>query len=72
MGLTKDDKHKMQSDQKHIPNPILKDWDESVFHLPLGLHIVYDSTSIKFLVGHLNAYQVSQTRWEWKTSPCSC
>jgi hypothetical protein len=66
MGLTSYDKHKMQFDQKHVPSPIVNDsgWDSSVFHLPLGLYIVYDSNSLKLLVSHLNAYQFPQTPWE--------
>jgi hypothetical protein len=43
MNLTSDDKHNMQSNPKHVPNPVVSDRRSVSFHLPLGLHIVYDS-----------------------------
>ncbi|KAI9460706.1 hypothetical protein F5148DRAFT_1276740 [Russula earlei] len=40
MDLTSDDKHNMQSNPKHVPNPVVSDRRSVPFHLPLGLHIV--------------------------------
>ena len=41
MDLTSDDKHNMQLNPKHVPNPVVGDRRSGVFHLPLGHRIVY-------------------------------
>ena len=43
MNLTSDDKQNMQSNPKHVPNPVVSDRRSVAFHLPLGLQIVYES-----------------------------
>jgi hypothetical protein len=71
MDLTSDDRHKMQFDPKHVPNPIVADQRSGVFHLRLGLHIVYVSYLVKLLACHVISYQLSQAPWKRKTSPRS-
>ena len=41
MVLTADDKHSMQLDTKHVPNPTLNDRLSSTFRLPVGVDISY-------------------------------
>jgi hypothetical protein len=71
MDLTREDNQKMQFDSKHIPNPVVGDQRSAVFHLQLGLQIVYVSYLVKLLVCRLISYQLSQACWKRKTSPCS-
>ncbi|KAI9511011.1 hypothetical protein F5148DRAFT_1274479 [Russula earlei] len=56
MDLTSDDKHNMQSNPKHVPHPVVSDRRSVPFHLPLGLHIVYESNVIRFLVCRLKLF----------------
>ena len=55
MELTKEDNHKTQFVSKHIPHPVVSDRRSGVFHLPLKLHIVYESNFVKLLVSHLSS-----------------
>jgi hypothetical protein len=53
MDLTSDDKHNMQLDPKFIPRPTVNDRLASAFHLPVGVNIAYDTSSIIPLVPYL-------------------
>jgi len=53
IDLTSDDRHNMQLNPKHIPNPVVSDRRSGVFHLPLGHSIVYVSNFITLLVCQL-------------------
>ena len=50
VDLAGDDKRNMQLNPKHVPNPVVSDRRSGVFHLPLGLRIVYASNFVKLLV----------------------
>ena len=53
MDLTSDDRHNMQLNSKHIPNPVVSDRRSGVFHLPLGHRIVFVSNFVNLLVRQL-------------------
>ena len=53
MDLTGDDNRNMQLHTKHVPNPVVSDRRAGVFHVPLGLRIVYASEFVKLLVRQL-------------------
>ena len=53
MDLTSDDKHNMQLNHKHIPNPVVGDRRSGVFHLSLGHRIVYVPNFVNFTVRQL-------------------
>jgi len=59
MDLTSDDKHNMQSNPKHVPNPVVSDRRSVTFHLPLGLQIVYESDVLQLFVYQLKLLFVS-------------
>ena len=48
MDLTSDDKHNMQLNHKHVPNPVVSARRSGVFRLPLGHRIVYVSNILDF------------------------
>jgi hypothetical protein len=52
MGLTSDDKHSMQLDPKHVPNPAVSDRRSGVFNLSLGVRIVcvYNFLNCSFVI----------------------
>ena len=47
--LPSDDKHNMQLDPKYIPRPVVNNRLASAFHLPIGVNIAYDASSISRL-----------------------
>ena len=51
--LPSDDKHNMQLDPKYIPQPTVTNRLASAFHLPIGVNIAYDASSIMPLVLYL-------------------
>ena len=53
IDLTSDDRHNMQLNPEHIPNPVVGDRRSGVFHLPLGHHIVYVTNFVNLLVCQL-------------------
>ena len=53
VDLANDDKRNMQLNPKHVPNPVVSDRRSGVFHLPLGLRIMYASNFAKLLVHQL-------------------
>ena len=53
MDLAGNDKANMQSNPKHVLNPGVSDKRSGVFHLPLGVRIVYASNFVKLLVHQL-------------------
>jgi len=53
MDLTSDDKHCMQLNHKHVPNPVVSARRSGVFRLPLGHRIVYVSNFADLLVRQL-------------------
>jgi hypothetical protein len=46
MNISSDDKQKMQLDAKYIPEPIVTDRLSSPFHIPMTMHIAYESDSV--------------------------
>lgn len=53
MDLAGNDKANMRSNPKHVLNPVISDKPSGVFHLPLGLRIVYASNIVNLLVHQL-------------------
>ena len=53
--LLSDDKHNMQLDPKHIPQPIVNNRLSSGFHLPTGVNIAYDANCFIPLVSYLTS-----------------
>lgn len=53
MDLTSDDRHNMQLDSKHVPQPAVNTRLSSAFHLPIGMDIAYDTTSVMPLLLYL-------------------
>ena len=54
--LPSDDKHNMQLDPKHIPQPTVNNRLSSAFHLPIGVNIAYDTNPIVPLVSYLTVF----------------
>jgi hypothetical protein len=53
MDLTSDDRENMQLEAKYLPNPIVKDRHSSVFHVPVGMDIAYESDLVTSSVPYL-------------------
>ena len=51
--LASDDKHNMQLDPMYIPQPTVNNRLSSVFHLPIGVNIAYDSSSVMLFIPYL-------------------
>ena len=54
--LPSDEKHNMQLDPKYIPQPTVNNGLSSAFHLPIGVNIAYDTSSILLFVLYLISF----------------
>jgi hypothetical protein len=56
MDLTNDDRHDMELEPKHIPNPTVNDRLVSTFYVPVGMNIAYEPDLATSPAPHLTVF----------------